>query len=361
MRNAVLGTRAAAVRETIAELAEAGLDPRELVHEVAERLRRVVPYDHGSWALTDPETLLQSDAVVEDEFVDCAFGIETLRIELSGGDVNRFADLDRAGTLAESLWCATGGDLSSSARHRALFAPRGLDDELRLLARSGDATWGTAALARSSDAPPFSEEEIRFVATVAAHLGRGLRSGLRRTPIAAPASGGAGMLVVDGEGRVEAATPDAERWLSRMPSPHGGDYLPPQVERLAEHARAVARGGRDLRPARLRMRIPDEGWLLARADVLNGADGGPARTAVMLEPAGRAELVPLLHAIYGLTERERAVTELLTAGLDTEQIAARLAISRHTLRDHVKAIFAKVGVSSRPQLTAVFGTERPAA
>jgi DNA-binding CsgD family transcriptional regulator len=30
-------------------------------------------------------------------------------------------------------------------------------------------------------------------------------------------------------------------------------------------------------------------------------------------------------------------------------------ISRHTLRDHTKAIFAKVGVGSRPELTAALG------
>jgi hypothetical protein len=35
--------------------------------------------------------------------------------------------------------------------------------------------------------------------------------------------------------------------------------------------------------------------------------------------------------------------------------AARLHISRHTLRDHVKAIFAKVGAKSRSELTALVG------
>lgn len=276
---------------------------------------------------------------------------------MDGGDLNRFDALDRAGALAVSLAAATGGDLTVSARHRAVLAPRGLTDELRLLARSADATWGVATLVRAGDAPHFTAEEIRFVGTVAGHLGHGLRAGLARTPIAAPASGGAGMLVLGDDGEVEASTADAERWLARMPNPHGDEWLPPVVEQVAEQARALARGGNDLRPARVRVRIPGEGWLLVRADVLNGVGGGAARTAVTLEPARRADLVPLLYALHGLTERERAVTELLVAGLATDAVAARLAISRHTLRDHVKAIFAKTGVGSRPELTALYGTE----
>jgi len=61
-------------------------------------------------------------------------------------------------------------------------------------------------------------------------------------------------------------------------------------------------------------------------------------------------------ALHDLTDRERKVTELLVGGHGTEDIAGRLHISRHTLRDHLKSIFAKVGVSSRAELTALLGT-----
>jgi DNA-binding CsgD family transcriptional regulator len=54
------------------------------------------------------------------------------------------------------------------------------------------------------------------------------------------------------------------------------------------------------------------------------------------------------------------VTGLLLGGLATDDIATRLSISRHTLRDHVKAIFTKMGVGSRPELTAQLAHE-PAA
>jgi DNA-binding CsgD family transcriptional regulator len=47
------------------------------------------------------------------------------------------------------------------------------------------------------------------------------------------------------------------------------------------------------------------------------------------------------------------VAELLMLGPPTGAIAARLHISTHTLHDHVKSIFAKVGARSRSELMAL--------
>ena len=68
-----------------------------------------------------------------------------------------------------------------------------------------------------------------------------------------------------------------------------------------------------------------------------------------------ADLTSLLLRLHGLSAREREVAELLMLGPRADEIAARLHISLHTLRDHVKAIFAKVGAKSRSELTALVG------
>jgi hypothetical protein len=39
-------------------------------------------------------------------------------------------------------------------------------------------------------------------------------------------------------------------------------------------------------------------------------------------------------------------------GLNTTDVAAELFVSAHTVRDHIKSIFAKLGVSSRGELVA---------
>lgn len=56
-------------------------------------------------------------------------------------------------------------------------------------------------------------------------------------------------------------------------------------------------------------------------------------------------------ATDGLTGRERQVAGLVASGLSNREIAARLVISQRTVDAHVNHIFAKLGVSSRVQLT----------
>lgn len=67
-----------------------------------------------------------------------------------------------------------------------------------------------------------------------------------------------------------------------------------------------------------------------------------------------ADLVPILLESFGLTEREVGIVTVLARGSTTKEIAAELSLSAHTVRDHVKAIFDKVGVNSRGAIARVF-------
>jgi two-component system nitrate/nitrite response regulator NarL len=53
-----------------------------------------------------------------------------------------------------------------------------------------------------------------------------------------------------------------------------------------------------------------------------------------------------------LTAQERVVLDCLSDGLYTADIVARLGISQATVRSHIQAIFAKLGVHSRLQAVA---------
>ena len=56
--------------------------------------------------------------------------------------------------------------------------------------------------------------------------------------------------------------------------------------------------------------------------------------------------------LESLTDREGDVLDLLVQGLTNNQIAERLVISPNTVKRHLKAIFAKLGVSTRAAAVA---------
>ena len=50
-----------------------------------------------------------------------------------------------------------------------------------------------------------------------------------------------------------------------------------------------------------------------------------------------------------LTKREKQIFKLLVNGVDTEDIATKLAISSKTVRNHISNVIQKLGVKSRSQ------------
>ena len=86
----------------------------------------------------------------------------------------------------------------------------------------------------------------------------------------------------------------------------------------------------------------------------------PAGYAVTLEAAPADDLAPLLMRAWRLTRREREVARLVIDGLSTEDIATAMFISVHTVRDHLKMIFGKMGVSRRQDMVATLTGRTPA-
>jgi DNA-binding CsgD family transcriptional regulator len=63
---------------------------------------------------------------------------------------------------------------------------------------------------------------------------------------------------------------------------------------------------------------------------------------------------PEFGSFLKLTPREREVMQLLLSGESRKELASRLAISEHTVADHLKVIYRKLGVRSRAELFARF-------
>jgi two-component system, NarL family, nitrate/nitrite response regulator NarL len=71
----------------------------------------------------------------------------------------------------------------------------------------------------------------------------------------------------------------------------------------------------------------------------------------MLHPDDAKKPQPDSARISSLTERESEIARLVCAGLRNRDIGKRLCISETTVRHHLTSILAKVGVSSRFELT----------
>lgn len=82
-----------------------------------------------------------------------------------------------------------------------------------------------------------------------------------------------------------------------------------------------------------------------------GALGGPIRAAFERDAALKP--CAATAAATALSPREREVRALLLGGFSTEAIALRLGISRHTVKDHRKRIFRKLGIGALAELFAL--------
>lgn len=336
-------------RDEVVRLSHRGLGVRDYSLAVAQILRRAVPFDGVCVMTMDPATFLPTGHVIENGLPDEATP-RLAEIEAMEPDFNKFTDLARHRARAGTLSAATDGRLQRSARHRELRGPHGFADELRAALADASGTWGGVVLMREAGRADFDPADATLLNGLASHL----TEGLRRAILLSALSGneeerGVGLLLLTDADTVALANAAAELWLDELRGSDDGDRLPFVVHAVADRARNVA-GGRVSGAASARVRAPSGRWLLVRGSMLG--DGADARTAVLLEAAQAPELAPLIADGYGLTQRERTVTQLVAQGASTDEIASRLYLSPYTVQDHLKAVFDKVGVSTRGELVA---------
>jgi DNA-binding CsgD family transcriptional regulator len=336
-------------RDKIVRLAHAGLDWVTFAAEATEDLRRALPFDRSCWHIVDPGTVLFTGSL--NQQVGCS-GAWLAEYEYVIEDVNKWSFLARSGRRAGATSLATHGDLSRSARHRSHEA-YGIGDELRGSFVVDGAYWGAAGFLRDRDRPWFTEDDVRFLASLSEPIAAAFRRALLAACVGVeePCDEGPGVVVFDERGHAESISPAAERWIAQMievPPPRvPADSKMVQV--VAARARALHAGQDPLElAARSRVRTKSGRWLLLYGTRLSG--GAEGRTAVIIQPAAVHEVAPLVTLAYGLSERECQITRLCMTGQSTKEIAQTLGLSPYTVQDHLKSIFTKTGARSRGEL-----------
>ena len=315
--------------------------------EALADLQSVIGFDRWCWPLADPETLLPSSGIAQHDFGP---GVpRLLELEYSADGFAAKHVLARRAASAGSLSAETGGDLARSARWDEVMRPVGIGDVAGVACRDSLGCWGWIEAYRDHSDRPFQPEDLELFASVGPSMG----SALRRHVIGTNGEGAMeptppGVIVLDRELRRVSWTAWARAWIDILPSAplHASmGILPSVVYPAATRARSPsARGAHAL------LRALDGRWVMIEAAPLE--DGREGEIAVTLRAATAAETFDLFCRVYALTERERELVGLLVSGLDTRAITRRLFISRHTVQDHLKSVFAKVGIHSRRELLA---------
>jgi DNA-binding CsgD family transcriptional regulator len=152
------------------------------------------------------------------------------------------------------------------------------------------------------------------------------------------------LYIVDGRMRVLYFRPDtSERRKELQPTPEGA--LPPALEYaalklIAEHDR---KGG-TIR------RLAVAGSVVVRVLALSGT--GPAEYAIIVERFALRDHMKALAERNGLSRREREVLSLVAKGLRNEEIARHLVVSKSTVIFHVKQLLMKTNSRNRTELVA---------
>jgi DNA-binding CsgD family transcriptional regulator len=340
--------------DRLVERCYAGLHVAELQAETLRRLRGLMGIDAAFFATVDPATILFTSVVSEaplDQltplFLDNEFGHD---------DVNKFAELAAGSDHVRSLDQATDGDRRTSDRYVDVMEPVQLGDELRAALVSGQRCWGVLCLHRTESSSGFSDAEVKLVRRLAPHLAEGLRRALVLDGIATARSGtrGPGIIVLDDDMAVTSMNAEAERWMAELVDPAwidlGHGSLPAAVFAAATAMARADDAGRGTAPA-VRLRATDGRWLTLHASRLSGATGD-GQTAVVVEAARGADVASIYLDALGLTPAQTRVASLVLQGRSTQQIINELRISSHTVQEHLRAVFDKLGVASRRELVA---------
>ncbi|MEV5987419.1 LuxR C-terminal-related transcriptional regulator [Streptomyces sp. NPDC052051] len=335
-------------------------DSRVLRQRVTARLARVLQWDAACFSTIDPSTMLITDHVSE--------GIPSHVYALAAyneylvHDVNKFTTLARSSTGVAILGHLAEEQQEASPRLRTILPILDARHEVRAVCVVDGQCWGGLALFRTGDRPDFSLEEAALLQAICPLLAAGLRRTAYRAQVRTGtlADVGPGVLVLNKDNETQLANEAAQQYLDELaPAAGRGGGLPYAVHQVAARARVSLPHSRvspsaqgRLVDAYSRVQARSGRWLALHGSPVGDGQDRDKGVAVVVEPAPSSDIAELLMLVHGLTNRERQVLQRVIAGGSSTAISAQLHISVHTVQDHLKSIFAKVGVRSRGQLVA---------
>lgn len=224
-------------------------------------------------------------------------------------------------------------------------AATGHHDELRATLADGGLCWGHLVCYRDLPGSPFTEDQAALIGRVAPLLGAHMRQGWRLGTAGSRIGDEPGTLLFDPDLRLLSATRAAWNWFQALGWPTSWG-LPAFVYALA------ARAADTRSSVTIGVRALQGSWASLHAAPLLPATAAGS-VAVTIGPPAPAQVAEVLIRSWDLSPRERQIAAAVVSRQDTRQAARALRISEHTARQHIKAVFAKLGVHSRDHLRDV--------
>ena len=339
---------------------------REAVLDV---LAEVVGFDAYVWLLTDPVTTVGSAPLADVPGLPLSELPALIRGKY-GTDVNRWTDLMEKTSPVGLLSNATDDDLGQRRVWLELLDRHTVRDVASTVFADQFGCWGFLDLWRNDESEPFGGPEAEFLAAIAPTVTIALRECQARTFVeaATPHRDDVGpvVLTLDDDLRIISRTAGSQNWLDALLPPGPGSHaVPASVYNVAAQLLAIE-GGVDHHPASTRTHLSDGFWLTLRAARLANdephsiaTDPSTAGIVVTIEETSATERLELFGRAFALTPREYELVRLLAAGADTRAMARQMALSEHTVQDHLKSIFTKTGAHDRVTVLArALGTQR---
>ncbi len=174
------------------------------------------------------------------------------------------------------------------------------------------------------------------------------------------------VLLFDSAGDIAYANPPADRLLSRQTEDDlevesSGKRSQPMFMRIWSMVEKVLDGRVTQLPWTTTLVLADASVLaceIMRANFGDGQDDVGILVFLQSLPALPSLFLEAFCARHGISPREQEVIGLLLEGLGTTDMAHDLAISEHTVRDHLKRLYRKTGTRSRSELMSILSTAR---
>jgi DNA-binding CsgD family transcriptional regulator len=339
----------AGVLDRVERLCREPLNAKALREGALEVVHRAVPFDAHVWLLTDPVTCVGTSPLADVPMLAWPRLPELARHRYLT-TVNRWTELRRAGTAAASLRAATDGQPGRSTLWRELLDGMGVTDVASSVFADRFGCWGWLDLWRCTGA--FTADEVALLGALTAPLTVAIRAAQARTFVedAEPLElTGPAVLLLDAGLRVVSQTATAGLALREL-NPPGEEPIDPIPAAALNVAAALvaAEAGVPVGPAWSRIHLGAGRWVTLRAERMTG-DVDLAVTIEGSTVTERREVFALAHA---LSPREREVLGHLATGADTRSVARALALSEHTVNDHVRAVLAKCAAPTRAVLVS---------